>query len=58
MTNHHKVNYVEELEIDGCVVKGNEDLREWVKSYFTKLYSEDLKWRPRFDGLTFNLYVT
>lgn len=32
---------MEDLEINDYVVKGNEDLRNGVKTYFIKLYPED-----------------
>lgn len=34
VANHHmRINYMEDLEINGQVVKGKDNLREGVKSY-------------------------
>lgn len=44
---------MEELEIDGRLVKQNEELREGVKDFFSMLYSKDFNWRFKLDDLGF-----
>ncbi|XP_021890901.1 uncharacterized protein LOC110809397 [Carica papaya] len=51
--SRRKNNYVEELEFGGDTVRGNAVLREKVKDYFTKLYTEEEERRPRQDELPF-----
>lgn len=51
MANHHRMtNYVEEMEIDDQIVKGNEQFRQGVMEFFGRLCCEELNWRPKLDG--------
>lgn len=53
MTNYYsRINYVEEIEIDGRLVKGNEQLRIGFMKFFCRLYREEISWRSMLDGLT------
>lgn len=56
MTNHHKmINYVEEMEIDGLIVKGNEHLRQGVRKFFCMLHEKEFSRRPKLDGINFRI---
>lgn len=44
-----------EVEIDGGMVNGNENLREGANAFFNKIYYEDFKGRPKLDDLNFLL---
>lgn len=50
---NRECNYIEELKGRKRVVKGNDELRENVKS-FLELYTENLSWKPTLDGLNFS----
>lgn len=44
---------MDELWVDEVRHRGNDSLREAARSYFSGLYEEELKVRPRLDGLDF-----
>lgn len=44
---------MEELEIEGVVVKGKEDLRERPKAFFDRLCYGEFWWKAKLDGLNF-----
>lgn len=48
-----KNNYVQEMEFEGKVVKGNDNLGEKAHLYFQNLYREEEERRPLLDDLTF-----
>lgn len=55
LANHHRrVNFLDELTIDGQLLQNNNDIRNGVCKYFQKLYTETIGSRPRLDDLTFN----
>lgn len=51
-SHHRRYNYIEELEINGEVVKGNMDLREGVKTMRSCM--QVMPSRSTLDGLNFN----
>lgn len=55
LVNHcRRVNYVEELTINGILTKRNDSLREAASKYFETLYTESINSKPRLDGLSYN----
>lgn len=44
---------MEEIDIDGCLAKGNEQWREGSRIFVSRLYKEDFSWRSKLDCLDF-----
>lgn len=54
VANHHQMcNYIEELEVVGNIVRGNEALRESLVIYFKDLYSDKDQLRLSLEELRF-----
>lgn len=54
VSRHRKCTNVEELEINGHVVKQSKEWRKEVKSYFKELYFDEFSLWPTLDSLEFN----
>lgn len=43
------------MVIYGREVEGNKELRGRVKEYLRNLYCEGFEWKPKLDGINFNM---
>lgn len=55
VSHRRRCNYVEQITVENCEVKCNNDMRKEAGEYFYKLYIEELYRRPRLDSLHFEM---
>lgn len=55
MASHRSnLNVIHELLIDGILTKNQVTIRDHVESYYTKLFKEEVPFRPCLDDMTFD----
>lgn len=51
--NRRRNNYISEIWVNRCKVKGNQEIKKAVKDYFGKLYQKDHMRRLTLNGINF-----
>jgi hypothetical protein len=46
-------NQLESLIINGSMSSNSNEIKEHIVQFYNKLYSEQITWQPRVDGLSF-----
>lgn len=44
---------MERMEIGDWLIKGNEELRQEVREFFSRLYGEKFEWKSKLDDINF-----
>ncbi|XP_059633982.1 uncharacterized protein LOC132276536 [Cornus florida] len=50
---HKRSNHIRRIQVEGVELWREEEVRSGIVSFYQKLYTEPLGWRPKLDGLPF-----
>ncbi len=53
--SHRRCNYMDNLEVEGMVYEADQHTRDQAVQFYDSLYQENEAWRPKFDGLPFDV---
>jgi hypothetical protein len=52
--SHRKFNQVDSLMINGIISRNHAEIKEHLVHFYSNLYLENYRWRPRVEGLSFS----